>query len=323
MFDRSGSKRRMIFHPAMMNEFSALLPSSLPKTGAYNLDPLPDKTRSRRDMGLASPFLASTTPLGPSFSFHNSNLLLRNTFVDSHSSASDNCDTPLLSNRENAEAKQEQNDDGNPELSSYSHENTEDLEALLSSDEDEVSSTGHSPSDLTRNNPPSNSYSNNEGHSICASKKRKKKTENLIDDEDTCSTATSGIKETPCQIIDGTGINPSHGKEGIVASCKATHVKDLVHGNEDLTAFDMFFPDEVSSSSSANNQKWDKKVPSTQQQQPDGQSRKEKIKNILRLLRGIIPGGESMDTAFVLDEAIQYVKTLQFEVQKLQARKLT
>eukprot|EP00250_Pteridium_aquilinum_P021099 c25025_g3_i1 orf=1364-2815(+) len=325
MFDHSGSKRRMIFHPAMMNKFPTLLPSSLQKPGSYYLDTLLGEAVSRKDTVDRSPISACVAPVGASFPHHNCHLLPVNTRFNSlSSSALDKCDAPLLSVRENAEAKREQNLECTQELSCYSHENTEDLEALLSSDEDEVSSTGHSPSDLTRNNSPEDSHSNSEGYSVCVSRKRKQGAEGCPDD-DTCSTATSGnkmCKERSCQYVDGAGTDQGYGKEDFASHKTTTHFKDLGYGKDDLTAFDMFLSDEVSSSSSANNQKSDKKLP-CMQQQPDGQSRKEKIKNILGLLRGIIPGGESMGTAFVLDEAIQYVRTLQFEVQKLQARKPT
>jgi hypothetical protein len=52
------------------------------------------------------------------------------------------------------------------------------------------------------------------------------------------------------------------------------------------------------------------------------QSRRQKIKATVKLLREAIPGGECMDTAIVLDEAINYVKLLQLQVQGLGAQRL-
>lgn len=330
MFDHCGSKRRMIFHPAMMNEFSALLPSSLQTKVTHDLGPPLEQCGIGKVTNLARSSLPAciSAPRAPSpyYGPHHSNAMPTRPAMESLSSASDNCGTPLLADGAYVGAKIELNDlDGSPELSCFSHENTEDLEALLSSDEDEVSSTGHSPSDLTRNNPLLSFPCNPEAYTMCSSKRRKREFEAHMDD-DTCSTATSGNKM--CKEL-------SSPKMGI-ADTSPTHIKKgpdfhdaalLRPMGYDLRTLNILFPDEVSSSSSANNQGRRKRLPTSLRQAPQGQhtteqSRKEKIKNILRLLRGIIPGGETMDTAFVLDEAIQYVRTLQSEVQKLQARKL-
>ncbi|CAM6088710.1 unnamed protein product [Calypogeia fissa] len=52
------------------------------------------------------------------------------------------------------------------------------------------------------------------------------------------------------------------------------------------------------------------------------QSRRRKIRDTVKLLREAIPGGECLDTAIVLDEAINYVKLLQLQVQALGAQRL-
>lgn len=48
----------------------------------------------------------------------------------------------------------------------------------------------------------------------------------------------------------------------------------------------------------------------------DGKGRK-KMKKMMGVLRRIVPGGEQMNTACVLDEAVQYLKSLKIEAQKL------
>ncbi|KAL6909805.1 hypothetical protein ACP4OV_001464 [Aristida adscensionis] len=51
-----------------------------------------------------------------------------------------------------------------------------------------------------------------------------------------------------------------------------------------------------------------------------GEKKKERMKKMVRTLKGIIPGGDRMDTPAVLDEAVKYLKSLKVEVKKLGAR---
>jgi hypothetical protein len=52
-----------------------------------------------------------------------------------------------------------------------------------------------------------------------------------------------------------------------------------------------------------------------------GEKKKERVKKMVRTLKGIIPGGHRMDTpAAVLDEAVRYLKSLKVEVNKAGAR---
>ncbi len=48
--------------------------------------------------------------------------------------------------------------------------------------------------------------------------------------------------------------------------------------------------------------------------------KKERMKKMVRTLKGIIPGGNQMDTPAVLDEAVRYLKSLKVEVKKLGVR---
>ncbi|CAL9058691.1 unnamed protein product [Musa banksii] len=45
--------------------------------------------------------------------------------------------------------------------------------------------------------------------------------------------------------------------------------------------------------------------------------KREKMKKMVKTLKGIIPGGDRMDTPAVLDEAVKYLKSLKVEVKKL------
>lgn len=47
------------------------------------------------------------------------------------------------------------------------------------------------------------------------------------------------------------------------------------------------------------------------------EGKRQKMKKMVRALRGIVPGGNQMNSATVLDEAVQYLKSLKVEVQKL------
>uniref|UniRef100_A0A0A9FRA7 BHLH domain-containing protein n=2 Tax=Arundinoideae TaxID=156631 RepID=A0A0A9FRA7_ARUDO len=44
------------------------------------------------------------------------------------------------------------------------------------------------------------------------------------------------------------------------------------------------------------------------------------MKKMMRTLKGIIPGGNQMDTPAVLDEAVRYLKSLKVEAKKLGVR---
>ncbi|XP_047073918.1 transcription factor bHLH144-like [Lolium rigidum] len=51
-----------------------------------------------------------------------------------------------------------------------------------------------------------------------------------------------------------------------------------------------------------------------------GERKKDRMKKMMKTLKGIIPGGDRMDTPAVLDEAVRYLKSLKVEVKKLGVR---
>ncbi|XP_010549475.2 PREDICTED: transcription factor bHLH144-like [Tarenaya hassleriana] len=51
--------------------------------------------------------------------------------------------------------------------------------------------------------------------------------------------------------------------------------------------------------------------------QQNGERKRRKMKKMMKVLRRIVPGGEQMNTVCILDEAVQYLKSLKVEAQKL------
>ncbi|KAM1045514.1 hypothetical protein EV1_036103 [Malus domestica] len=49
----------------------------------------------------------------------------------------------------------------------------------------------------------------------------------------------------------------------------------------------------------------------------NSERKRQKMKKMVRALRGIVPGGNEMNTVAVLDEAVQYLKSLKVELQKI------
>lgn len=47
------------------------------------------------------------------------------------------------------------------------------------------------------------------------------------------------------------------------------------------------------------------------------EGKRKKVKKMVKVLRGIVPGGDQMNTVAVLDEAVKYLKSMKGEVQKL------
>ncbi|XP_074555975.1 transcription factor bHLH144-like [Curcuma longa] len=50
--------------------------------------------------------------------------------------------------------------------------------------------------------------------------------------------------------------------------------------------------------------------------------KKAKVKMMVKTLKGIVPGGDRMDTQAVLDEAVKYLKSLKVEAKKLGVKHL-
>ncbi|GLU16104.1 hypothetical protein SLE2022_325540 [Rubroshorea leprosula] len=171
--------------------------------------------------------------------------------------------------------------DGNgTDAQSEMHEDTEELNALLSSDDDdncteddEVSSTGHSPSTMTAHNEQFEGSTEEVASSGGTTKKRKL--------SDGGNDYAPFLLDTACFVKPRLSSEYEDDAESSCANGKITQ------------------SDELSSLSS------NKRV------------RKEKIRDTVSLLRSIIPDGEGKDAIMVLDEAIGYLKSLRLKAKDL------
>ncbi|KAF3445995.1 hypothetical protein FNV43_RR11173 [Rhamnella rubrinervis] len=174
----------------------------------------------------------------------------------------------------------ELNEDNEIDVQSEMHEDTEELNALLYSDDesdstedDEVTSTGHSPSTMTdfdRQN--WFNGSTEEVASSAGTTKKRKLFDGACDDK-------PSIKDT------------------------ATSVKPIL-------SFDL---EDDAESSCANN-----KIPELRKLDSlssNKRVKREKIRETISMLQNIIPGGRGKDAIVVLDEAIQYLKSLKVKAK--------
>jgi hypothetical protein len=161
------------------------------------------------------------------------------------------------------------------------HEDTEELNALLYSDdgsvcsEDEVTSTGHSPSTMTTHD--RRDWFDGSAEEVASSngsnKKRKLFDGGYTDAPSLKDTATS-VKPTRC-----------FGHEEDVESRCDNGTNSLSH--------------EMGSESG------------------NKRMRKENIRETMSILQNLIPGGKGKDAIVVLEEAIQYLKSLKFKAKAL------
>ncbi|GLT93741.1 hypothetical protein SLE2022_115170 [Rubroshorea leprosula] len=174
--------------------------------------------------------------------------------------------------------------DGNgADVQSEMHEDTEELNALLYSDDDgnytddddddDTASTGHSPSTMTAHNEQLEGSTEEVASSGGTTKKRK-----LFD----------GVNDYAPLLMDtATSVKPK-------LSCEYEHDAESSCANGKISQSNEL------SSLSANKR-----------------MRKEKIRETVCLLRSIIPNGEGKDAIMVLDEAIGYLKSLRFKAKDL------
>lgn len=284
MFDQSGSKSRIIFHPSLLSDFPTLLQFPQNTGNCWKcVQDASTKALSSLKETLVTPLFSGDQPVF-------------DTLVPScrRSALTTNGEEDLFQVYDREGCCQSRISD------CLSRENSEDLEALLWSD-DEVSSTGCSPSYYARSNTQISSADGAGGYSVSSGKKRK-----AVEEGETEGTATSGSC-TSRKVL-----------------CRNSEIVDsgLGYDKESLSVLDLSFTDVASSGGSTNNlrqHEWHNLPP----EPTDKKDRKEKLQGTLHILRSIIPGGESMDTALVLDEAVQFVKNLQVELQKLEAKKAT
>ncbi|XP_042508794.1 transcription factor SAC51-like [Macadamia integrifolia] len=161
------------------------------------------------------------------------------------------------------------------------HEDTEELNALLYSDDeyedtdggeedDEVASTGRSPSEMTGHEKEEEEVASSGG----PTKKRK-----LLD----------GEHEATCSVMDtASSAKPKGSALEYVDDAESSCTKGRTHGRE--------------MGESPLGKKW---------------LRKEKIRETVSILQSIIPGVKGKDAALILDEAIQYLRSLKVKAKAL------
>ncbi|XP_039041609.1 transcription factor bHLH145-like [Hibiscus syriacus] len=171
-------------------------------------------------------------------------------------------------------------DEDGTDMRSEMHEDTEELNALLYSDDDseytedeEVMSTGHSPSSMTAQDEKFEGSCEEVASSTRLTKKRK-----LLDGSNDHSllpmdTANSGNPNRYSEYADDADSSCASGQN------RGSGNMDYFSGNKRM--------------------------------------RKDKIRETVSVLRSIIPGGEGKDAVVVLDEAIDHLKSLKYKAKTL------
>lgn len=330
LFDQAGSRGRIIFHPS---QFSMMLPNSTISKTQIN----PNSMVSEEIMKLEVPVEGKYSDWETLSPPYNETLLvsafaaLQKVREDRFNSLSPATfgNEFIHYSAEGEESTGRVSYDGASQAKSGSshsqfHEDTEDLEALLCSD-DEESSTGHSPSEVTGNNGHlSIEEDNNDVTSGIPAKRRRidvmANGEQAVDyipasieEFDNISITNEKYQSPDISVVDTSSwdmdnqpkfsadIYDDNYSHNLLCgySCHGIHgeYSSKGSGDEHMQSVKCL----LGHSGSAKN------------------SRKGKIKRTVRLLKSIIPGGDCMDTAIVLDEAIQYVRLLQQKVKKLEA----
>lgn len=331
MFDQTGSTGRIIFHPSQL---PMLLPNStISKTHINANSMIPEEI-----MKLEVPVEGKCIDWESLFPPYNETLVVSafaalqkmredrlnplspvnfgNEFI--HCSAEGEESTSRVSYDRLSQAK-------SGSSHSQFHEDTEDLEALLCSD-DEESSTGHSPSGVTGNNGQMSIEEDNTDVTSGIPAKRRR-VDDMANREQEVDDIPDSIKES-----DNRSMTNEKYESPDIFSVVDTSSWDMgdhpkiyadIYGdkyNENLLCGYSChgIRGEYSPKGSGNEQMQSVKC-LLEHSESAKNSRKGKIKRTVKRLKSIIPGGESMDTAVVLDEAIQYVRSLQQKVKKLEA----
>lgn len=331
MFDQTGSTGRIIFHPSQL---SMLLPNSTISNTQINANSMVSEEIMKLEVPVEGKFVDWESLFPP----YNETLVvsafaalqkMRGDRLNSlspvnfgtefiHCSAEGEESTSRVSNDRLSQAK-------SGSSHSQFHEDTEDLEALLCSD-DEESSTGHSPSEVTGNNGQMSIEEDNTDVTSGIPAKRRR-IDDMANREQEVDYIPASIKES-----DNRSMTNEKYQSPDIFSVVDTSSWDM--GDQPKISADIYgdkynenllcgyschgIHGEYSSKGSGNEQMQSVKCLLGHSGSAKN-SRKGKIKRTVKRLKSIIPGGECMDTAVVLDEAIQYVRSLQQKVKKLEA----
>lgn len=335
MFDQTGSRGRIIFHPS---QFSMMLPNST----IYKAQINPNSMVSEEIKKLAVPVEGKYSDWETLSTPYNETLLvsafaaLQKIREDRFNSLSPvNFGTEFIHySAEGEESTGRLSYDGasqakNGSSHSQFHEDTEDLEALLCSD-DEESSTGHSPSEVIGNNGHLSLEEDNSDVTSGIPAKRRR--------IDFMANGEQAVDYTPAPASFEDFDNISMTNE-IYPLVRSPDISVVDTSSWDIVNQPKFSADIYDDNYSQNllcgyschsiHREYSSKGSGNEQMQSvkcllghsgsAKNSRKGKIKRTVKLLKSILPGGDCMDTAIVLDEAIQYVRLLQQKVKKLEA----
>lgn len=210
-----------------------------------------------------------------------------------------------------------------PSSCSEMHEDTEDLEALLSSDNEE-SSTGRSPSDITGND--GDNYVEDDFVDVTSGismKRRRIETRECVEDKVDLIPASAKesfeklMTDENCLSPNISVVDTSSWEPDVPEYLE--NVEDDNYNDDLLCGHRSYGKSDECSSKISGNELFRPFKCFTRQSGLSKKSRNENIKRTVEQLRSIIPGGKGMETAVVLDEAIQYVKALQRKVKRMEA----
>eukprot|EP00249_Psilotum_nudum_P020482 c27724_g1_i2 orf=435-1757(-) len=173
----------------------------------------------------------------------------------------------------------------------YSHENSEDIDALLSSD-DEVSSASHTSEEIL----------DGDWYNDASCRKRVK----VLNTEHLNANPSAGVFSG----VSVTAANP------VLENSRADL---MLLGKQDSHFSNIDSAEMCSRSLNADSRHMHSYM--SGHCGSARKARKQKIRSTVKTLRKIIPGGDCMDAAVVLDEAIHYLKSLQNKVQQLEANR--
>lgn len=209
------------------------------------------------------------------------------------------------------------------------HENTADLDALLSSDEEESStgqesSTGHSPTEYSGNNKKACTKVRDNTSAGISVKKAVSNQQRHKEEEADCgpaiieeSVGESSINDNCCLFDNSLLVTPTQELDIRTKNCK--NAKENEGDNKNICALSAIsMLTEGSTKNSALRCRQSHKSLSGKSASAK-KSKKERIKGMVQLLRNMISGEDYMDTAVVLNKTIRYVKSLQVKVNRLEA----
>lgn len=323
IFDQTGSGTRVIFHPALVHDFSNIF------ADASNTNGLNGMAGEKETIQKILSACASTEWGARLFAYKESMASNNPSFGKITKTGLD----PMTLNEglggfsiaEETESHMSCNGSSQDCYSQF-HEDSRDIDALLCSDydeDDDEASTGHTPCEVVMNN--ELTY-REDGVDVSDGFPRKRRRCGDVEcREQEVDFIPVSIEERTPSILRCSSANvclqPSRSHE---SNIQPHHNGNSV-GSEwidnqfcDSASTTNKFVKKTSSQSSANKKRGSHNS-TLKRLKSSKKSRIEKMKRTLDVLRSVIPAGDCMDTAVVLDVATQYLKSLQLQVKKLEA----